>query len=77
MDVVGNFTSINGISHTRLCLLELGDQAVVSNWNCDVYDINCLARTFPQYVLGLDIAPYDSYFITGSSGPADGFAASG
>ena len=68
MVVVGNFTSINGISRTRLALLELGDTAVISTWNTDIYDIDCPAGRLPQYIKGLDIAPDDSYFITGSTG---------
>lgn len=68
MVVVGNFTSINGISRTRLALLELDSPAMVSTWNTDVFDIDCPAGRLPQYIKGLDIAPDDSYFLTGSTG---------
>jgi hypothetical protein len=78
MVVVGNFMTINGISRHRLALLELGDQAVVSTWNTDVFDVQCPfagvvfppfpnAR-FPQYIKGIDISPDDSYLITGTTG---------
>lgn len=76
MVVVGNFLSINGVSRSRLALLELGDQTSVSNWNTDVFDIQCPARKFPQYINGIDIAPDDSYFVTGTTGgPLTGYPA--
>ena len=68
MVVAGNFLSINGISRSRLALLELGDQTLVSNWNTNVFDIQCPASKFPQYINGVDIAPDDSYFLTGTTG---------
>ena len=68
MVVVGNFRSIDGISRSRLALLELGGQARVSTWNTDVFDVDCPARRFPQYINGIDIAPDDSYFVTGTTG---------
>lgn len=76
MVVAGNFLSINGLSRSRLALLELGDQTLVSNWNTNVFDIQCPARKFPQYINGVDIAPDDSYFVTGTTGgPLTGFPA--
>lgn len=68
MVVAGNFLSINGINRSRLALLELGDQTSVSNWNTDVFDHQCPASKFPQYINGVDIAPDDSYFVTGTTG---------
>ena len=68
MVVVGNFRSIDGISRSRLALLELEGQARVSTWNTDVFDVNCPSRRFPQYINGIDIAPDDSYFVTGTTG---------
>jgi hypothetical protein len=68
MVVVGNFLSINGLSRSRIALLELSDHSTVSNWNTDVFDIQCPARKFPQYINGIDIAPDDSYFVTGTTG---------
>lgn len=69
MVVVGNFTTINGASRSRLALVELGNQAVVSTWNTDVYDTRCPADwRFPQYIKGIDIAPDDSYFVVGTTG---------
>ena len=68
MVVVGNFRSINGVSRTRLALLEIGDQTSVSDWNTDVFDVQCPASKFPQYINGIDITPDDSYFVTGTTG---------
>lgn len=68
MVVVGNFRTINGISRSRLAVLELGNQAIVSTWNTDVFDVTCPASKFPQYINGIDISPDDSYFVTGSTG---------
>ncbi len=66
--IVGNFTSINGISRTRLALLELDGQARVSDWNTDVFDVQCPASIFPQYIRAIDISPDDSYLLTGTTG---------
>ncbi len=68
MVVVGNFATINGISRSRLALIELGEQAMVSTWNTDVFDIQCPASKFPQYIKGIDISPDDSYLVTGTTG---------
>jgi len=68
MVVVGNFTSIDGISRTRLAVIELEGQASVSTWNTDDFDIQCPASRFPQYILGMDISPDDSYFVMGTTG---------
>jgi len=68
MVVVGNFRRINGLSRPRLALIELGNQAKVSTWNTNIYDTQCPSFRLPQYLLGVDIAPDDSYFIVGTSG---------
>lgn len=68
MVVVGNFSSINGISRSRLAVIELDGQARVSEWNTDLFDAECFSTTFPQYIFGVDIAPDDSYFIAGTRG---------
>lgn len=68
MVVMGNFETINGISRPRLALLELDGQATVSTWNTNVFDDYCPSRRFPVYIQGIDIAPDNSYLITGSNG---------
>jgi len=66
--IVGNFESIDGISRTRLALIELAGQARVSDWNTDVFDTQCPSSIFPQYILGIDISPDNNYLVTGTSG---------
>ncbi|MBX2881043.1 MAG: hypothetical protein KTR32_13960 [Granulosicoccus sp.] len=68
MVVVGNFLNIDGFSRPRLAVLELAGQAQVSNWNTNVFDIQCPVSRFPQYIKGMDIAPDNSYFVTGTTG---------
>jgi len=68
MVILGNFETIDGISRIRFAVIELEGQAKVSAWNTDVFDLRCDTIRFPQYLRGIDIAPDDSYFITGSSG---------
>ncbi len=63
----GNFSIIDGMSRPRLALIELEGQARVSNWNTDLYDPQC-HQLWPVQIRGIDIAPDDSYFVTGSSG---------
>ncbi len=64
----GNFSSVDGLDRTRLAVIELNGQARVSDWNTDVYDLQCPARLFPQYIRGIDVAPDDSYFVVGTTG---------
>jgi len=66
--ISGNFETIDGISRPRLALIELTGQATVSNWNTNVFDIQCPARLFPNYIQGIDISPDDSYLVVGSNG---------
>lgn len=68
MVVSGNFLSIDGISRPRLAVLELAGQAQVSTWNTNVFDVQCPASKFPVYIQGIDIAPDNSYFVTGNNG---------
>jgi len=68
MVVVGNFTRIDGTSRPRLAVLEMDGQARVSTWNTDVFDEDCPGRKFPNDIQGIDIAPDDAYFVTGSTG---------
>lgn len=72
MVVVGNFLSIDNNSRSRLALLELTGQARVSNWNTNIFDVQCAANRFPQYIRGIDIAPDNNYFITGTTGARSG-----
>lgn len=72
MVVVGNFQTIDGASRPRLALVELDGQARVSTWNTNVFDVQCRANRFPQYIRGIDIAPDDSYFLTGTTGARSG-----
>lgn len=68
MVIIGNFETIDGISRPRLALLELDGHASVSNWNTNVFDIQCPAVKYPVYVQGIDIDPTDTYLVTGSTG---------
>lgn len=68
MVIIGNWETIDGISRPRLALIELEGQARVSDWNTNIFDDHCPANLFVQYIKGIDIAPDDSYFVTGSSG---------
>lgn len=67
MVVFGNFSTIDNISRPRLALLELEGQAKVSTWNTNIFDPQC-HQLWPVQIRGVDIAPDDSYFVTGTSG---------
>ena len=68
MVVIGNFSTIDNSSRHRLAVIELDGQAEVSDWNSDVYDVQCPTLRLPQYIRGVDIAPDDTYFVVGSQG---------
>lgn len=66
--VAGNFSIVDGLSRPRLAAIELNGQAQVSNWNTNVFDIQCPNESHPQYILGLDISPDDGYLVVGTTG---------
>lgn len=67
--IAGNFTGINGLSRTRLAVIELDGQAVVSDWNTDVFYVNCPTHwLFPQNIRGIDISPDNTYLVVGTTG---------
>ncbi len=67
--MAGNFTGINGLSRTRLAVIELEGQARVSDWNTDVFYTQCPAhRLFPQYIRGIDVSPDNEYVVVGTTG---------
>lgn len=68
MVAIGNFQRVNGQSRTRLAVIELDGQARVSDWNTDVFDDDCPSGRTPQYILGIDIAPDNRYFLTATTG---------
>ena len=67
--IAGNFTGINGLSRTRLAVIEIDGQAHVSDWNTDVFNVQCPAATlFPQYIRGIDVSPDNEYVVVGTTG---------
>ena len=67
--MAGNFTGINGLSRTRLAVIELDGQAAVSDWNTDVFYTQCPAhRLFPQNIRGIDVSPDNTYVVVGTTG---------
>ena len=68
MVAVGNFETVDGFDRKRFAVIELDGQARVSDWNTDVFDVQCPASKFPQYIRGIDIAPDNSYVVTGQFG---------
>ena len=68
MVAAGNFETVDGFDRMRLVAIELDGQARVSDWNTDVFDVQCPASRFPQYIRGIDIAPDNSYLVTAQFG---------
>jgi len=68
MAVAGNFQTIDGLDRIRLGVIELDGTARVSDWNTDVFDGQCPALLFPQYIRGIDISPDDQYLVVGTTG---------
>ena len=68
MVAAGNFETVDGSDRMRLVAIELDGQARVSDWNTDVFDVQCPASRFPQYIRGIDIAPDNSYLVTAQFG---------
>lgn len=67
--IAGNFTGIDGLSRTRLAVIELENQAAVSRWNTDVFYTRCPAHgLFPQNIRGIDISPDNTYLVVGTTG---------
>jgi len=73
MVVIGNWAKIDGIERNRLAVIDLTTApATVADWQTDVYDVQCAARRFPQYILDMEISPDGSYFVTVSTGAYTG-----
>jgi len=67
--MAGNFTNIDGLSRTRLAVVELEGQARVSDWSTDLFTAACPARwLFPQYIRGIDISPDNTYLVVATTG---------
>jgi len=67
--MAGNFINIDGISRTRLAVIELEGQARVSDWNTDLFTAECPADwLFPQYIRGIDVSPDNTYVVVATTG---------
>lgn len=70
--VIGDFTTLDGLSRPQLGLVDVGSRpAKVAGWRTSTYAARCKA-VFPSYVRGVDFAPDGSYFaVVTTGGPAD------
>lgn len=65
--MAGNFVNVDSRYRPRLVLLEMNGQARVSNWNTDVFHVDCPGGVTAQYIKGIDIAPDNTYFLTATT----------
>jgi hypothetical protein len=67
--MAGNFINIDGLSRTRLAVVELEGQARVSDWNTNLFTAECPADwLFPQYIRGIDVSPDNTYVVVATTG---------
>ncbi len=67
--VVGNFSSINGVSRPRLAVIDISSNpATLADWSTNTFSIQCQATKWPQYIRDMDVSPDGTYFIVGSTG---------
>ncbi|MDQ3866715.1 MAG: hypothetical protein M3304_07780 [Actinomycetota bacterium] len=65
----GNFTSVAGVPHWRVFLLDLGTTSTsVSAWNAPILEQPCRSSTIPNYVSGLSFAEDGTWFAIASTG---------
>ncbi len=70
--VIGNFTSVGGVTHHQAAMLDIGGtSAVVSDWATSFYDGNC-ASAFQSYMRDLDISPDGQYAVVSTTGAYGG-----
>jgi hypothetical protein len=71
---IGNFTSVGGVSHDQVVMLNLtGAAAGLANWTTSLYTANC-ASAFNSYMRDLDISPDGSYMVISTTGAYGGAA---
>jgi hypothetical protein len=71
---IGNFTSVGGVSHDQVVMLNLtGASAALQNWTTTFYTANC-ASAFNSYMRDLDISPDGSYMVISTTGAYGGSA---
>ncbi len=71
---IGNFTSVGGVSHDQVVMLNLtGASAALANWTTTLYTANC-ASAFNSYLRDLDISPDGSYMVISTTGAYGGSA---
>jgi hypothetical protein len=71
---IGNFTSVGGVSHDQVVMLNLtGASAALANWTTTLYTANC-ASAFNSYMRDLDISPDGAYMVISTTGAYGGSA---
>jgi hypothetical protein len=69
MAIAGNFTSVDGATHWRVFLLNLGaTAATVSQWNAPILQQPCDASAMPNYVSSLSYAQDGTWFAIATTG---------
>ncbi len=72
---IGNFTTINGVFHEQIFMLDIGGPAYsLANWYTTLFESNCSA-SFETYMTDVEYSPDGSFFVvttTGAYGGAPG-----
>ena len=73
---VGNFTTINGVFHEQIFMLDIGGPTYsLANWYTTLFESNCSA-SFETYMTDVEFSPDGSFFVATTTGAYGGAAGS-
>jgi len=68
----GNFATVNGQSHKRAFMLNLGAPSTLSTWHAPRFDVACDVPSRRVSAQGVDFSPHGSYFVIVATGGPSG-----